>query len=130
MLKTIVIMILLAANFVGVRTTTADGQDLDREALQGKWVLVAVDGIPITDRQPAYFEVRGDKIWGFDGCNMFGGSLDDLARIRATLRACADHAEYLDLRNLQSQLSGATVEGSVLKMPTCDGKAVLEFELE
>lgn len=130
MLKTVVITFLLTFTLFIGGTTSADGQDLNWEILQGKWALTAVDGVRISGRQPVYFEVRGDTISGFDGCNMFGGNLNDLQRMRATLRGCADHVAYLDMGNLQSQLSSAIVEGSLLKVTAYDGTTVLEFKHE
>ena len=49
----------------------ADEPDLNRENLQGKWLLVTVDGVAIPDQIVPFFEVNGDEILGFDGCNKY-----------------------------------------------------------
>lgn len=111
----------------GVYAVPSDAQETGDgpASLQGRWSLVSVNGKTIPGL-PAYFEIDGRRISGFDGCNSFGGSLDRPAMIRRGERDCPGREPFpLGLDDPQQQLDRARVDADVMTLPmTGDGKAV------
>lgn len=77
--------------------------------LQGRWSLIEPGGD--SSKVPGvYFEIDGDGIAGYDGCNRFSGTLSEPARVRSTERACAGDVQTIDPTQLILQLPEAVKE--------------------
>ncbi|MEZ5810792.1 MAG: META domain-containing protein [Rhizobiaceae bacterium] len=99
--------------------------------MDGTWHLVSVDGKAVApaDNVPQ-FTIDGNMIAGFDGCNQFGGKLDDPASIVVGQRECAGPLVKLpiDLSNPAEQLSAAELEGGRLHIPMKGGYPSSTYE--
>ena len=93
--------------------------------LNGRWVLEAIDGRPVSEDVEMYFEIQGSAISGYDGCNSFGGSLDNPGMLRMTQRACSPEPIPfpLDLTDPRAQLMRGELRGDVLELPIASGTA-------
>ena len=93
--------------------------------LNGRWVLEAIDGQPVAEDVEVYFEIQGSALSGYDGCNSFGGSLDNPSMLRMTQRACFPEPIPfpLDLSDPRAQLMQSKLQGDVLELPTASGTA-------
>lgn len=107
---------------------TANAMDI--EGLMGRWVLVAVNGKQVSRHPEIYFEIAGQSITGYDGCNRFGGLLAQPSNIRKTQRGCPNErtAMPLDLSNPVEQLSSSTLRSDRLLLPLTNGKGMAEFK--
>ena len=87
--------------------------------LNGRWVLEAIDGRPVAANVEMYFEIQGSALTGYDGCNNFGGSLDNPSMLRMTQRACSSEQIPfpLDLTDPRAQLALGKLQGDVLELP-------------
>ena len=101
----------------------------DMKALQGRWVLESIDGRTIETTSDIYFEIDGETISGFDGCNKFGGSLDAPERMRRTQRACSSDTPRLplDLSDPRSQLESSRLDGDTLELDLADDAGTAKF---
>ncbi|MER8963881.1 MULTISPECIES: META domain-containing protein [unclassified Mesorhizobium] len=117
--------IAIVAGVVGI--PSAGPRNVELSDLQGRWVLESVNGVLVSSSVPVYFEVVGDNITGFDGCNNFGGPLLTPDFIRKGERDCeGDYVSLpLDFANPLEQLRQATLDGKllVLSIPNTAGKA-------
>ncbi len=97
----------------------ATGDLLDVSKLQGRWILESINGTPVESEQEIYFEIDGQIIRGFDGCNTFGGRLDAPTRLRMTQRECVSAGPMLplELPDARSQLKAGEVAGEKLTLP-------------
>ena len=97
---------------------------MDLAELQGRWVLEAIDGKEVpSGGAEIYFEITGQSITGYDGCNRFGGRRTDPSRMRKTQRACSPETTPLplDFSDLTQQLSRATIRDGNLFVQLRDG---------
>lgn len=90
-------------------------------SLDGTWELSSVGSQPVR-KGPVdlpYFNVTGDLISGFDGCNRFSGRLGQSLEIAATRRGCAEGAVRLplDLSNAAAHLRTAKIGEMYLELP-------------
>lgn len=96
--------------------------------LQGRWVLESIAGRPVNADGALFFAIDGSSIQGFDGCNHFGGRLDEPEKMRTSQRGCDPNALRLPLQlpDPRRQLEAGTVEGDrlTLAMPGATGDAV------
>lgn len=109
--------------FIGFVQSSAVSDAEDMSKLQGRWVLELINGQPVASGTKVYFEIDGQTITGFNGCNKFGGRLDAPDRLRMTQRGCASDALSLplELPDPRSQLDAAEVAGEKLKLRLPDG---------
>lgn len=98
--------------------------------IQGKWLLRAVNGAPVESEQPAYFSVSGNEFSGFDGCNFFGGMLDNPISLRMTQRACPDEHLAFDAGALAAKLPAATTQDDTLTIVLDENGMTLQFSPE
>ena len=119
--------VLAVAVLLGLPAGAAAGGQLD-----GTWQLTktgdrTLDG---ADKQLPYFTIAGRMITGFDGCNRFGGTLDDPQNIVRGQRACSGaHMKLpLDLGNPAAHLKAARIRGNRLLLPARDGLPESEFQ--
>ena len=105
--------------------------ELDLETLQGRWQLESVDGLEVDASPTPYFELVGQQLRGFDGCNTFGGALGGRFGIRAGQRACpGDYVSLpLDLMDPIGQLRRADRTNGVLTLPLPGGEGVAILRL-
>lgn len=93
-------------------------------ALEGRWYLVE-----LPDRQigSIYFEIHGNEIAGYDGCNSFAGELRPSAEIRIGQRWCVGGTTVfpLDLSNPMPQLEKAQLTGDELILPGGERATIL-----
>jgi META domain len=102
---------------------------MDISALNGRWVLETIEGKPAAAEQDVYFQIDGQTISGFDGCNRFGGNLSQPSLMRKSQRAClaAGVALPIDLANPLPQLTSARLEGDQLVVPLPGGAGEARF---
>nr|WP_281719601.1 META domain-containing protein [Nitrosomonas nitrosa] len=103
---------------------------MDLSELNGRWVLESVDGENVTsgDEEQAYFEITDQSITGYDGCNPFGGKINNPSAMRKKERGCPDTPLFpLNLSDPSSQLSRARIESDKLFLPLLDGKSEAQF---
>lgn len=105
---------------------------MDTTRLDGKWVLEAIDGRPVTGGSEVFFEIEGRTISGFDGCNRFGGRLDAPGGVRISQRACAEGGPRLplDLSDPESHLRRGDLAGDRLELPLAGGPGKATFRRE
>ncbi len=117
--------VLSAALFAaGVSTAACQGTTMKVEDLQGRWVLQSVNGQPAESKPEVYFEISGDKISGYDGCNRFGGSTSQLGRVFSTRRGCPpDFVAPIDTSRLEAQLTSGQRDGDTLSLPLLGAEA-------
>jgi heat shock protein HslJ len=116
--------------FVLCAVTVASSHAMDVSVLEGRWVLEAVNGKEIArESGEIYFQITGQTIVGYDGCNRFGGELTQPAAIRRTQRGCPPETFVLplDFSELVPQLSRATVAGDKLSLPLPGGMGLAQF---
>jgi len=108
-----------------VQGTTSPANAMETEHLKGRWDLISVKGLPIPAGRRAHFQIDGTQFQGFDGCNSFGGRLDQPKMLVMSQRACADGMKILplDLRDPWRQLKAATISNDRLVVDTCAGAA-------
>ncbi|MEP4769671.1 MAG: META domain-containing protein [Roseibium sp.] len=100
---------------------------IDVDVITGKWLLKTVDGAPVARDQTAYFSIAGNELSGFDGCNFFGGTLENPALLRMTQRACADDQLAFDANALVAKLPSATLQNDTLTIVLDDTDLTLLF---
>ena len=102
---------------------SAQETNLDAGDLQGRWRLEAVGDQRVDTPRPIYFEINGDTISGYDGCNRFGGVLGASRGIRAGQRGCVEGNVRLplDLSDPVGQLRSARLAGDILILRYPDG---------
>lgn len=108
--------------------TMASAMDLSE--LTGRWVLESVDGHTVTpgDGEQAYFEITDQSIIGYDGCNPFGGKIDNPSSMIKKERGCPDTPLFpLNLSDPFSQLRRARIENDKLFFPLLNGTAEAQF---
>lgn len=128
-MKTSITAILAAAL---VLTLTACNS-IEAASMDGKWYLSNYGGQTVSrTANTPFFVIDGNTITGFDGCNQFGGKLDDPNSLRVGQRACAgDYIKIpIDLSNAQNQLSNATLDGDLLTVPATGPFPASEFVRE
>jgi heat shock protein HslJ len=108
----------------------AEANAMDVSLLEGRWVLETVNGKGMSGEQEIYFEIKGETITGYDGCNRFGGSLAQPSQLRKSQRGCSSEEPQfpLDLSNPLAQLSVATLQGNQLILRLPDGKGEAKFK--
>jgi len=115
---------------VGAYAPFVSANATDFSALNGRWVLEAIDGKTVRmEKGQIYFEISGDTITGYDGCNRFGGSIGQPASIRKGQIGCPAESVLLplDLSNLTPQLRRAVVSGDILTLPLTLDKGEARF---
>lgn len=112
--------LIVTAHCTAIPVAVMETADLD-----GRWDLKSVDGRPVPTGRRVHFQIDGMQIEGFDGCNSFGGRLDQPGTLVASQRACADGARILllDLSDPWRQLKGATVTKDRLVLDTGAGES-------
>lgn len=102
---------------------------MDIDALQGRWTLISINAENVVTDQDVWFELKGTRIVGFDGCNNFGGDLSSSRPLRKSQRGCEDDSfEFpLDLSRPVEQLNRATLEGDELALPMPEVEGVALF---
>lgn len=103
----------------------------ERGPLEGTWQLARTGDRTVegsADQLP-FFTITGGKITGFDGCNRFGGPLEDPQRIVRGQRGCGKgHVELpLDLGNPAGHLKAGTILGDRLLLPAHGALPESEF---
>lgn len=103
---------------------------MDISSLNGRWVLEAVEGKPVSEEKDIYFQIEGQTITGYDGCNRFGGSLSSPFVIRRSQRGCASEGISLpvDLTNPLPKLTASRMEGDQLVIPMPSGVGEATFK--
>jgi META domain len=115
------------------RHSTAQDTEMNPSELQGRWTLESIDGEKVETAQDVFFEIRGENLTGFDGCNSFGGPLGAPERIRSGQRSCVGDyvALPLDLSDPLAQLSAAQLgEGDRLTVPLAGDRGVAVLRRE
>jgi hypothetical protein len=111
----------VAAIFICLLALVASGNTCTAANLDGTWELSAIGSQPVRKGSVdlPYFNVTGDLIRGFDGCNQFSGRLDQSLEIAATRRGCAEGAVRLplDLSNAAAHLRTAKISETHLELP-------------
>jgi hypothetical protein len=119
----------VVAGVVAFYTSMAQESDINVAGLQGRWTLETLNGQPVELSMAVYFEIDGHTLKGFDGCNNFGGPLENPVLIRKGQRDCA--GEYvslpLDLGSPLEHLRQASVTGDVLSLPIPQGGGEATF---
>jgi hypothetical protein len=101
---------------------------MDILKLNGRWVLEAVNGKAISSDQEIYFQIVGDVISGYDGCNTFGGKVTRPFVGRASKRGCAGEVLLpLDLADPLAQLDQAIIKQNKLFLPLPNSKGDAQF---
>lgn len=113
----------LVAGLLYSGAAAGECDDMDVSGLQGRWTLESIDGKPVDAPTPIYFEIDGLTITGFDGCNNFGGRLDQPAGLRKSQRACLAEGPRLplDFSDPWAHLERATVSNNTLVLPLPEG---------
>lgn len=92
--------------------------------ISGSWRLMSIAGhsMSASDNVPQ-FTIDGSTISGFDGCNQFGGNLNDPQSMRLGQRACAgDYVKLpLDLSDPKAHLDSGSLQGDSLTLPARAG---------
>ena len=100
----------------------------DSVELVGRWVLESIGGVAVAPTADVYFQVDGDRIEGFDGCNRFGGSLTRGTILSGQLGCEGDYVRLpLDLADPATHLQQAVIAGDVLSLSLEDGPGVALF---
>lgn len=115
-------MIMAGAAFLGLSTAAALSGCRVSSDLQGNWRLVEMGSQPvraIAGKELPGFTIKDQSIEGFDGCNRFGGRLDQPGRLVSTQMACPNETLRLplDLTDPMSHLKGGRVENGKLTLP-------------
>lgn len=109
--------------------TSADAVGIN--SLTGSWVLAKSGSRVIVQgaRELPNFTIKNGTISGYDGCNRFGGPLDQPGHIRQTRRACAAQGEKLplDLNDALAHLKSGHLSGGNLVLPARGGLPASEF---
>jgi hypothetical protein len=99
-------------------------------AIEGRWILEAINGRPVTvGTEEIYFQLNGETITGYDGCNNFGGQITQPTQIRKSQRACPAGTLFLplDLSNPLPQLDRAKITGGKLFLPLSSSQGEATF---
>jgi hypothetical protein len=118
----VVVSLLLAGSGIAALlwATSREACAAEYFELRGKWVLEAIDGTSVPSEKPEiFFQIDGQNIVGYDGCNSFGGRVDQPTTIRRSQRACPSGTLVLplDLSDPAAQLRNAIIEGNRLLLP-------------
>ncbi|MGD9922781.1 MAG: META domain-containing protein [Pseudorhodoplanes sp.] len=108
----------------------ASAQPMEMANLRGRWVLETINGQPVPSALgEVYFQITGPTIIGFDGCNRFGGNMNQLGRVQKGQRGCAPGAPTLpfDLSAALAQLERSSMSGDRLSLPLPDGGGTAQF---
>ena len=103
---------------------------METNDVKGTWTLTRVGGQQIqTSTTPPGFTIDGNLISGYDGCNQFGGPLDDPASMRVGQRACAGDIPIfpLDLSDPGAHIASGSMDGGRLLLPARNGLPSSEF---
>jgi hypothetical protein len=102
---------------------------MDMSALQGRWMLESINRESVSPEYNLHFKIEGRLITGFDGCNNFGGSLDNPDLIRKGQRACTGSGPRLPLQlsDPLPQLNAARLVGDELIVPLSQGTGEATF---
>lgn len=121
--------IVLAVPYAASCNSAYGTAETEMKELQGKWVLESIDGNAVETTSDIYFEIDGNTISGFDGCNRFGGSLDAPERMRMTQRACPPEMPRLplDLSAPRRQLESSRLDGDTLEVDLVDDAGTAKF---
>jgi len=122
MFKNIVAIALIAMSIAGYSQSDSP---LSAQ-LQGRWSLIETGGNS-SDGQGIFFEIDGDNIAGYDGCNRFSGTLSEPARIRSTERACTGDLQTINPTQLVIQLTETAKELTGKSIPIELNNTVLVF---
>ena len=99
-------------------------QSMELSDIRGRWVLDIINGEQVPREPVIYFEISERDISGFDGCNDFGGNLEDPTSMRQGQRACLQNNFKLPepILNILSRIRHARREGDSLIIPLSGGK--------
>ncbi len=124
--RSLSLLTIIGTLIMTVNCGTLAGPPMETAHLEGRWNLTSVNGRPIPAGRSAHFQIDGIQIQGFDGCNSFGGRLDQPETMVTSQRACADGAMILplDLTDPWRQLKAARVSEDRLVLETDAGEAV------
>lgn len=99
--------------------TTMEAADLN-----GTWRLSSIDGQQVeASASSPHFTIDGNTINGFDGCNQFGGQLDQPQSLFVGQRECVGAVLNIpiNLSDPQEHLATANVDGDRLAIPAQNG---------
>jgi hypothetical protein len=116
-----------------LRESTAQDAEMNPSELQGRWTLESIDGEKVDTPKDVFFEIRGEVLTGFDGCNSFGGPLETPSMIRTGQRSCVGDyvALPLDLSDPLPQLRAAYLsDGDRLSVPLPGDRGVAVLRRE
>jgi hypothetical protein len=96
---------------IAVWATSLRACAADYPDLEGRWILEAAGDMKVTRNPAIFFQIEGQKIVGYDGCNFSGGTLDRPGTIRRSERACPPETIVLplDLSDPMRQMRGTVV---------------------
>lgn len=125
--KWVLLVGLAAALHVG--GVFAEASPMELSALQGRWILESINQESVPPEHNLHFQIEGQVITGFDGCNSFGGSLDNPEMLRKGQRACADAGPRLPLQlsDPLPQLNASRLIGNELTVPLPQGEGEATF---
>jgi len=127
------IFLMTGLALLGFDAATADGGCLSAADLQGSWKLLEIQSKPVRvapGSEPPMFTIKEQSIEGFDGCNRFGGRLDQPGRIFSTQMGCPEGTLMLplDLADPLSQLKTGRIEEGKLILPERGGMPSAVFQ--
>jgi heat shock protein HslJ len=118
---------------LGFGAVTADAGFLSAGDLQGSWELLEIQSKPVrvaAGNEPPMFTIKDQSIEGFDGCNRFGGRLDQPGSIFSTQMGCPEGTLMLplDLTDPMSHLKTGRIEQGRLILPERGGVPSAVFQ--
>lgn len=103
------------------------GRMADISDASGKWVLESVAGKPVEGGSKIFFQIDGEMISGFDGCNRFSGRVDQVATLRRTQRGCPPEVFQIRLAKAQDALNALDWRAGSVVLPAGDGGELVTF---
>ena len=94
---------------------------------KGKWVLEFVEGRAVKGESKIFFQIEGEMISGFDGCNRFSGRVDQVARVRNTQRGCPPEVFQIRLSRAQDALNELDWRADTVVLPLGEGGELVTF---
>lgn len=99
----------------------------DISEASGRWVLESVEGRPLDGGSKIFFQIDGEIISGFDGCNRFSGRVDQLAMMRGTQRGCPPEVFQIRLAKAQDALNALDRGAGSVVLPVGEGGELVTF---
>jgi len=108
--------------------TTTNFHTLNEE----KWFVSQIEGVPNKIIKKIYFNIKGEKIGGFSGCNTFRGTFKSkgnsfkVSTINATKMFCVDTSKLENMfQNALHNALSYTIENNVLKVYGINNKLLI-----